>query len=142
MKRKKILIVDDDEDVLLGLRVRLGARGYATVLAINAHWAIRVAQDEKPDLILLDLGLPDGNGFMVMEKLKQINGLASIPIIIVSARPLEVYKDAALLGGAKGYFQKPFDNEALLAAIHKELAGPVATPESNSNSTTWQLTRN
>lgn len=125
MKNKKILIVDDDKDLLLALRVRLKSRGYATVFATDANSAIKIAADEKPDLILLDLGLPDNNGFVVMEKLNVVSDLASIPVIVVSARPLDVYKDAALLAGAKGYFQKPFDNEDLLNAIQKELAGPL-----------------
>jgi two-component system KDP operon response regulator KdpE len=129
MKSKKILIVDDDKDLLLALRVRLKSRGYATAFATDASSAIQMALEEKPDLILLDLGLPDDNGFIVIDKLKELGALPSIPVIVVSARPLDVYKDAALLAGAKGYFQKPFDNEDLLRTIQKELAGPLGTAE-------------
>src|ERR1700745_484272 len=133
MKDKKILVVDDDKDLLLALRVRLASRGYATVTATDADAAIRMAIVEEPDLILLDLGLPDDNGFVVMDKLKQLGLLNSIPLIFVSARPLKVYKDAALVAGAKGYFQKPFDNEDLLRAIHKELAAPLDTVEEETH---------
>jgi len=129
VKNKKILIVDDDKDLLLALRVRLKSRGYVTAFATDAGSAIQMATEEKPDLILLDLGLPDDNGFIVMERLKQAGDLAAIPVIVVSARPLDVYKDAALLAGAKGYFQKPFDSEDLLRTIQKELAGSLGTAE-------------
>ena len=129
MKVKKILIVDDDKDLLLALRVRLKSRGYETAFATDAHSALQMTAEEKPDLILLDLGLPDDNGFIMMEKLKQADDLASIPVIVVSARPVDVYKDAAILGGAKAYFQKPFDNQDLLSVIQKELGGPLGNVE-------------
>ncbi len=124
---KKILIVDDDEDLLKGLGVRLRAQNYATVFAADAGSAINRALKEKPDLILLDLGLPEDNGFMVMEKLKQLDSLASIPIIVLTGRSPEVYKDPALIGGAKGYLQKPVDNDELLTAIENALADSPET---------------
>jgi DNA-binding response OmpR family regulator len=122
MDNKKILIVDDDQDLLIGLRVRLASQGYATVVASDATSAISTAVKEQPDLILLDLGLPADNGFIVMERLKELQTLSSIPVIILSARPANVYKDPAILAGARGYFQKPFDNEDLLDEIRKTLA--------------------
>jgi DNA-binding response OmpR family regulator len=118
---KKILIVDDDTDLLLALRIRLQSGGYATLLASSASVAIEKALQEKPDLILLDIGLPDQNGFVVLDALKRDDDLAAIPVIVVSARPSGVYKDAALMGGAKAYFEKPFSNEALLHAIRRAL---------------------
>jgi two-component system KDP operon response regulator KdpE len=80
-----------------------------------------MAATKKPDLILLDLGLPDNNGFVVMEIVSQLKTAASTPIIVISARSAEVYRDAALLAGAKDYFQKPFSNDALMKAIQREL---------------------
>jgi DNA-binding response OmpR family regulator len=118
---KKILIVDDDTDLLLALRIRLQSGGYATLLASSASVAIEKALQEKPDLILLDIGLPDQNGFVVLDALKRDDDLAAIPVIVVSARPSDVYKDAALMGGAKAYFEKPFSNEALLHEIRRAL---------------------
>ncbi len=120
---KKILIVDDDTDLLLALRVRLKSRGYTTTLASDATTAVRKALQEKPDLVLLDIGLPDENGFVVLDHLKLHTELASIPVIIVSARSSHVYKDAAVIAGARAYFEKPFDNEELLQAI-----GAALTP--------------
>jgi len=121
METKTILIVEDDKDLMLAMSVRLVAQGYATLTAPNAASAIQTAVMSKPDLILLDLGLPDSNGFVVMEIVSQLKSAANLPIIVVSARPADVYRDAALLAGAKDYFEKPFDNDALMAAIQREL---------------------
>ncbi len=122
---KKILIVDDDTDLLLALRIRLQSGGYGTLLASNASIAIQKALQEKPDLILLDIGLPDENGFVVLDSLKRNNNVADIPVIVVSARPSHVYRDAAMIAGAKAYFEKPFSNEALLNAIDHALTKQV-----------------
>jgi two-component system KDP operon response regulator KdpE len=120
MKDKTILIVEDDKDISLALSVRLISHGYTTLTAPDAGSAIRLATMKKPDLILLDLGLPDSNGFIVMEIVSQLKFAARVPVIVVSARSAEVYRDAAILAGARDYFQKPFDNDALLKAIQRE----------------------
>ncbi len=122
MEKKKILIVDDNEDLLKGLRVRLRAQNYATVFATDAVSAISQAKNENPDLILLDLGLPAGDGFLVMERLNNVDSLASIPIIVLSARDPQANKERALKAGAKAFFQKPADNDELLAAVKTTLA--------------------
>ena len=121
MEKKKILVVDDDQDLAMGLRVRLRANNYATVFATDAVSAISQAKNETPDLILLDLGLPAGDGFVVMERLNNIESLASIPIIVLSARDPQGNKDRALAAGARAYFQKPVDNDELLSAIQRSV---------------------
>jgi len=121
MSAKTVLIVEDDKDISLALSVRLLASGYIPISAPDAGTAIQMAATKKPDLILLDLGLPDNNGFVVMEIVSQLKTAASTPIIVISARSAEVYRDAALLAGAKDYFQKPFSNDALMKAIQREL---------------------
>jgi two-component system KDP operon response regulator KdpE len=122
MTNHKILIVDDDKDLLLALKVRLASHGFGILTATDATTAVQMVAQLRPDLILLDLGLPDSNGFVVMEFIKELKSNANIPVIVVSARPLSVYKEAALLAGAKDYFQKPFENDDLIKAIQKELA--------------------
>jgi two-component system KDP operon response regulator KdpE len=121
MEPKTILIVEDDRDLLLGLKVRLTAHGFTPLLAPDAATAIQMVAIKKPDLILLDLGLPDSNGFIVMNIVGQLKSLTPVPIIVVSARPAAVYREPALLAGAKDYFEKPYNNDALLKAIEREL---------------------
>lgn len=121
MGTKTIMIVEDDKDLMLAMSVRLIAQGFTTISAHDAASAIQLAATRKPDLILMDLGLPDSNGFVVMEIVSQLKSLSTVPIIVVSARPADVYREAALMAGAKDYFQKPFDNDALLNAIRREL---------------------
>jgi DNA-binding response OmpR family regulator len=121
MERKKILIVDDNEDISKGLRIFLRSHGYATVLAGDAVSAISQARNEKPDLILLDLGLPAGDGYLVMERLSNVDSLASIPVIVMTARDKEECKERSLKAGARDFFQKPADNDRLLASIQSIL---------------------
>jgi DNA-binding response OmpR family regulator len=117
MDKKKILIVDDNEDLAKGLKIVLRAHNYLTVVAGDAVSAISQAKNEKPDLIILDLGLPAGDGYLVMERLSNIDELADIPVIVVSARDHQVHKERSLNAGAKAFFQKPTDSGLLLAAI-------------------------
>ena len=121
MGKSKILVVDDDQDLAMGLRVRLRANNFSTVFATDAVSAISQAKNETPNLILLDLGLPGGDGFLVMERLNNIESLASIPIIVLSARDPQANKERALAAGARAYFQKPVDNDELLTAIQRSL---------------------
>ncbi len=120
MGTKKILIVDDDKDLVRGLIFRLKANGYETVWAFDGYTAMSMAQKEKPDLIILDLGLPVGDGFSVMERLENVASLALTPVIVLTARDKQINKERAMKAGAVAFFQKPADNETLLAAIKKE----------------------
>jgi two-component system KDP operon response regulator KdpE len=128
METRTILIVEDDKDLMLAMSVRMIAHGFTILSAQDAASAIQLCVMKKPDLILLDLGLPDSNGFIVMDVVTQLRSVATVPIIVVSARPAEVYREAALLAGAKEYFQKPFDNDALMRAIHHELGDNQLLP--------------
>jgi DNA-binding response OmpR family regulator len=125
MGNKKILIIEDDSDVRLGYHVRLKANDYDTFFAVDAIGSLREARTHKPDLIILDLGLPGGDGFVVMERLKTNPQLAVIPIIVVSGRGGLANKTRAVEAGAKAFLEKPVDNDDLLAAIRKVLGGPL-----------------
>jgi DNA-binding response OmpR family regulator len=124
---KKILIIEDDADTRLALSIRLKAGGYAVALAADAVSAVSVGLKEKPHLILLDLGLPAGDGFVLMDRLKKHPVLERTPIIVLTALDPAVNKDRALRSGAAAFFSKPADNQELLAAIqetiHKAEAG-------------------
>jgi len=122
---KKILIVDDDPDLCNGMRVRLKANDYDTFFATDAVSTLSQARKHEPDLIILDLGLPDGDGFAVIEKLKVWPSLAMIPIIVVSALDVRANKERAIKAGAKAYLQKPVDNAELLRIIRQTLAEPA-----------------
>jgi DNA-binding response OmpR family regulator len=123
---KKILIIDDDEHLLLGLTARLKTNGYAVVWASDAVAAISVARKEAPDLIILDLGLPAGNGFLVLDRLRALSDLVAIPVIVLSARDPVNNKRRSLDAGAAAYFQKPPDNHEFLMAIRRALGETVA----------------
>jgi len=121
--RKKILVVDDDRDLLLGLTVRLKASGYDVFIAADAPSAISTAQKEKPDLIILDIGLPGGDGFVVMERLRSPRINITAPVIILTARDPKTHMEQATKAGAVAFLHKPFENNELLSAIRKALEG-------------------
>lgn len=125
MANKKILIVDDDPDVRLGLHVRLKANHYDTFFAGDAISSIAEARLHEPDLIILDLGLPAGDGFVVMERLKKLPNLAVIPVIVVSARDVRANKERSIDLGAKAFLQKPANDAELLAIIRRVLGEPA-----------------
>jgi DNA-binding response OmpR family regulator len=122
---KKILIVDDDPDVRNGMHVRLKANHYDTFFASDALSSMSEVRKHEPDLIILDLGLPAGDGFVVMERLKSIPAHAAIPVIVVSARDVRANKERAIKAGAKAYLQKPVDNAELLKVIRQALGEPA-----------------
>ncbi len=125
MANKKILIVEDDPDIRKGMSVRLKASGFDTFVASDVVTSLILARKHVPDLIILDLGLPAGDGFLVIERLKIIPALALIPIIIVSGRTGLPNQELAQEAGVKAFLQKPVDNAELLAVIRKTLGGPV-----------------
>ncbi len=126
MTNKKILIVEDDADVRLGYHVLLKANGYDIFFAADSIAAISEARKHMPDLIVLDLGLPAGDGFVVMERLRGPANmdLSGIPVIVVSGRDLRGNKERALKAGAKAFVQKPWDDDELLALIGRLLGQP------------------
>lgn len=130
MQKSKILVVDDDPDLVRALRLRLRANQYDIATATDGYSAIATAQKEHPDLILLDLGLPAGDGFIVLERLQNSDALSSIPVIVLSARDPQNNEQRALKAGAAAYFQKPADNDELLNVIRTNLAsaGPAPAP--------------
>lgn len=123
MPRPKILVVDDDPDLLRALRLRLRANNYEVTTASDGYAAIASAQKERPSLIILDLGLPVGDGFVVLDRLQSSDALSGIPVIVLSARDPQMNEERALKAGAAAFFQKPADNDELLNVIQVSL-GP------------------
>jgi DNA-binding response OmpR family regulator len=126
MEQPKILIVDDDPNLCRALKIRLQANHYNTVQASDGYAAVSVAQREHPNLIILDLGLPAGDGFVVLKRLQDSDTLSSIPVIVLTARDPQSNQEKTLQAGATAFFQKPADNGELLAVIRATLR--VASP--------------
>jgi len=122
--QRKILIVDDDPQMRLALHVRLKANNYDVAVAVDGVSGIAETRKQMPDLILLDLGLPAGDGFTVLERLAMSDSLAHIPVIVVSGRDRSANCERALKAGARIFLQKPVRNSELLLAINQLLGGP------------------
>ena len=117
MAKKKILIVDDLVDTRLVVSARLKKHGYDTVFAADGMQATAVAQQTRPDAIILDLGLPGGSGFIVLQRLKANTTLACIPVIILTADESPESEFKGLEAGAVAFLHKPVQEEALIAAV-------------------------
>jgi DNA-binding response OmpR family regulator len=116
----KILVVEDDKDIRQLLHLQLTSAGYDTAFATDAASALAVIRREHPDLILLDIGLPAGDGFVVMERLRALPEFEMVPVIVITARDQSEGERAVELG-ARSYFQKPFEADALVAGIKQAL---------------------
>ena len=123
---KKILIVDDEEDIAFSLARRLTANGYEAICAEDGCEGLRRAQTENPDLIILDLMLPKMDGFKVCRLLKFDDRYKRIPIIMLSARSQQEDITQGKETGAEAYMTKPFDAGALLEKISQLLGSPQA----------------
>jgi two-component system KDP operon response regulator KdpE len=117
----KILVVDDNPAIRKGLRVRLHAHGYQVLFAEDAISATAALVTERPDLVILDLGLPCGDGFVVMDRLHKNDRLANIPVIVLTGRESDGNRDKAIQAGAAAFFQKPVEDGALILAIRRAL---------------------
>jgi two-component system cell cycle response regulator len=136
MAKKKILIIDDDQDLRAALNIRLRANGYDTSFAADAMSAVAEARKFQPDLILLDLGLPGGDGFVVMQRLSAMPALAVIPVIVVSARDKESNEYRAAMCGAIAYLKKPYDDQTLLVEVRSALGEDVPGSEARGRRAT------
>jgi two-component system OmpR family response regulator len=119
MAKEKILVVDDEQDVAKALKVRLKANGYQVVIASDSVQAFIMANKEKPDLILLDIMIPGGGGFVVAERLKQSQTTHHIPIVFLTGIPGG--EERAYQLGASGYVMKPYHPDELIQTIHRAL---------------------
>jgi two-component system KDP operon response regulator KdpE len=125
------LLVEDDPNIVDLIRANLSVRGYDTLVCADADLALRLLETEAPDMVLLDLMLPDADG---MELCRQIRERSAVAVIVVSARGGERDKVTALNMGADDYMTKPFSVEELLARITATLRRTrvPATPESTA----------
>ena len=121
MPAKKILVVEDDPDLLRGLKLRLEANAYSVLVASEVTVAVSTALKDRPDLLVLDIGLRGGDGFLIMQRLRSIDELDPIPAILITGQEPSLNRKRAQEECAFAYFQKPFDNDDLLAAVRRAL---------------------
>ena len=113
--------MDDDPDLRLALSVRLRANNFDTVNVCDGYSALAMALKETPHLIILDLGLPAGDGFAVLKQVKQYPALSCVPIIVLTGRDFSVNERRSLESGAVAFFQKPANEVELMGVIRTNL---------------------
>ncbi|MET9610037.1 response regulator [Streptomyces sp. NPDC006512] len=123
----KVLVVEDDAQLVRALKINLEARKFEVETASDGHRALRLAAVRKPDVILLDLGLPDMDGIDVINEVRETNG---VPILVLSARHTSEEKIRALDAGADDFVTKPFSMDELLARLRaavrrREVSAPA-----------------
>jgi CheY-like chemotaxis protein len=119
---KSVLLVDDDNNILLGIGVRLKAMGYTVYTAKDAVSAVSAARKNEPDVVVLDISLPAGDGFLVADRLQNMVGSAATPIIFITASDNPGLRERATKLGAVGFLTKPFDATSLADAIETALS--------------------
>ncbi|HOA36069.1 MAG TPA: response regulator [Bacillota bacterium] len=111
--RKNILLVEDEKNIILGVRTCLDAAGYKVEVAENGEMALEAVRRKKPDLILLDLVMPKCDGFEVLENLKNEPETSKIPVVVLTAKAGEEDRKRAIELGADAYMTKPFRPQEL-----------------------------
>ncbi len=119
---QKILIVDDDPVARHIAHTVLKANGYVTTVASDAMGALAETQRQRPDLVILDLGLPAGGGFMYLQRKRSLPPISLIPVLVISGQDRAASEARAIEAGASAYLQKPADGDVVLAKV-RELLG-------------------
>ncbi len=126
--KKKILIVDDERDIVKVLMIRLQSNGYEVIAAFDGAQGVFMAHKEKPDLVILDIRMPAGDGFSVAERLRKSMHTFTIPIIFLTGSPEKSSEQKAQDLGARFYIKKPYDPEELLDAVKRALMTEEPSP--------------
>ena len=121
MPPKKVLVIDDDPIARQILGAVLKKCNAEALMAADAMAALTLAQKHRPDLIILDLGLPAGGGYSVLKRLQMFPALSTIPVLVISGLNRAENEPLALAAGAVGYIEKPATPEQLTAAIERLL---------------------
>ncbi|MBN2557637.1 MAG: response regulator [Clostridia bacterium] len=118
---KKILIIDDEKNILNSVAMYLGGHNFEVIKSMEGLQGINIAKEQKPDLILLDLVLPDMDGYLVCRALKESSGISDIPVIVFSAKCQKEDIKRASDCGASDFITKPFEPKNLLDVVNKYL---------------------
>ncbi|HZL68387.1 MAG TPA: response regulator transcription factor [Candidatus Limnocylindrales bacterium] len=120
-ERDKIIVIEDNKEHLMALAIRLRAHGFDVVSAGDGATAMTVVNREKPDAAILDLGLPGGDGFVVLQRLRSLARTVALPVVVVTARPAQTNRALALEQGVVAFLQKPVKTAELMSALRKAL---------------------
>lgn len=123
MSGAKILLVDDDQDLVRWLTAQLRTAGFQVVSAGDGATAMMRAQKERPDAVILDIGLPGAAGQTVIRRLRSLAPLAAVPIIVLTGRMLSAEEEKDIQAQTDGIFHKPADIDELVTAIRTALPG-------------------
>ncbi len=123
MDTPKVLVADDDEQILQAIAIRLRANGYQVVTAEDAIQAVLRARQEKPDAAILDVYMPAGDGMSVMEKFEKVDEIKGLPVILITADTQTATRDRGVASGARFFLTKPFETKELLACLEQAVAG-------------------
>ncbi len=120
MPEKKVLVADDDPDIVLALRIRLESAGYQVLTAMDGGQAIEKIRLHHPDLAILDINMPEGNAFAVLDSLRA-EGPRGLPVIFLTADAQEKSQVKAFHRGIRHYLTKPYDPKTLLVLVEHAL---------------------
>ena len=123
MDKKRVLLIDDEHELVDMVKIRLEANGYDVVAAYNGEEGLNVAKEKSPDIVLLDIMMPKKDGYTVLKDLKADDKLREIPVIIITAKPK--MKDLFEMEGVNYYIVKPIDDKELLSKIKEALGEAV-----------------
>jgi len=122
----KILIVEDDKKIATAIAVRLKAEGFEVEIAMDAAMGIAFARRIEPDLVILDISMPAGDGFIVAERMRGLSQTMFTPFIFLTASKQPGLKERAQEVGAADFLEKPYQAADLLASVNNALAGTPA----------------
>lgn len=129
--KKKILVVDDEPQIVRLLSLRLKAHNFDVITAYDGYQCVEVAKLELPDMILLDIKMPLGGGVKAFENLKDIQATSTIPVIFITAYPSVEVKKQVMEMGAEDFISKPFNSDALIKKINVILKNIKLKSEDN-----------
>lgn len=132
MKTYKILVAEDDATLLDSIKIRLLSRGYAVVCARDGYQAVALALKEQPDLLVLDVNMPAGDGFSVQDRVRKMPHLHRTPIVYITGDHSHSLVERAIGGGARSILRKPFASAELLQVVEEALEQSAAEAEASA----------
>jgi DNA-binding response OmpR family regulator len=123
--KPRVLVVDDDVEIIESLRYALGAKGYEVLIARDGNQGLAMAEREDPDLVILDMMMPKRSGFLVLERLRRTRPVP-IKVIMITANEGSRHKAYAEMLGVDDYLRKPFAMDRLMDSVDRLLRGPAA----------------